>query len=333
MILKSEPYYGALANAIGINSAIVLSKIHHWCEYNAKTNRVYVEGYYWTSRTIEEMLEKDFNEVFSLRTLKTIINNLTKDGLIVVGKGKGFNNHGRSNRCYRVDYLELKNKTGLEFEGTLTKENIKNANSALLESEKFTPAIGKNDTPEVQNLHLESAKSAPLKCKTYTFESAKSAPCNKRINKNIKNNNKSSAKLSNDINNISGLDLFDKWCKDKDIKEPSLYDSGTARVLAYIKQFYKDEKPVTLRDKEITYEALVERLQELDINHVEYVAYKLENDIDLSNVSSPRFYVLPILYNAVNEIDDYFEKVVNRDLYSNVNDDEFDYSLEWLENE
>ena len=72
-----------LANAIGLNRAIVLNQINYWIE---KSNHVF-EGKKWIYNSFESW--HDQFQFWSLNTVKRIFKSLEKDGLIKTIRGKG----------------------------------------------------------------------------------------------------------------------------------------------------------------------------------------------------------------------------------------------------
>ncbi len=68
-----------LANAIGLNRAIVLNQINYWIE---KSNHVF-EGKKWIYNSFESW--HDQFQFWSLNTVKRIFKSLEKDGLVISG--------------------------------------------------------------------------------------------------------------------------------------------------------------------------------------------------------------------------------------------------------
>ena len=92
-----------LATLIGLNEAIVLQQVHYWLEINRKTNSNYKDGYYWAYNTYEQWQEQF--PFWSKRTIRRIINNLEKMGLLI---SASYNKLGIDRtKWYRIDYKKL----------------------------------------------------------------------------------------------------------------------------------------------------------------------------------------------------------------------------------
>jgi hypothetical protein len=94
----------SLANAIGLNEAIILQQIHYWSEINRKKNNNLKDDHFWTYNTL-----KEWNEQFPFwgeRTVDRALKRLEKLKLIVTG------NYNKlpidRTKWYRIDYKALK---------------------------------------------------------------------------------------------------------------------------------------------------------------------------------------------------------------------------------
>lgn len=93
----------SLAQAIGLNEAIILQQVHYWAEINKKVNRNLKDGHYWTFNTYAEW-QKQF-PFFSARTIQRTMLDLEKAGYLISGK---YNKLGIDRtKWYRVDYKKL----------------------------------------------------------------------------------------------------------------------------------------------------------------------------------------------------------------------------------
>lgn len=72
-----------VAQLVGLNAAVLLENIAHWCEHNAANNTNLHDGHYWTYNST-----KAFNELFpyiTVNALRTAIKKLKDNGLILTG--------------------------------------------------------------------------------------------------------------------------------------------------------------------------------------------------------------------------------------------------------
>lgn len=72
-----------VAQMVGVNAAVLLENIAHWCEHNQANRTNFHDGRYWTYNSI-----KAFNELFpylSTSAIRTALDKLKETGLIVVG--------------------------------------------------------------------------------------------------------------------------------------------------------------------------------------------------------------------------------------------------------
>nr|UVM99727.1 MAG: replication initiator protein A [Bacteriophage sp.] len=81
--MKKHIFDTDVAQLVGINAAVLLENIAHWCEHNAANNTNLHDGHYWTYNSI-----KAFSELFPYMTvnvLRTAIKKLKDNGLILAG--------------------------------------------------------------------------------------------------------------------------------------------------------------------------------------------------------------------------------------------------------
>ncbi|UVX34654.1 MAG: hypothetical protein [Namikivirus tsukuho] len=81
--MKKHIFDTDVAQLVGINAAVLLENISHWCEHNAANNANLHDGHYWTYNST-----KAFSELFPYMTvnvLRTAIKKLKNNGLILTG--------------------------------------------------------------------------------------------------------------------------------------------------------------------------------------------------------------------------------------------------------
>lgn len=81
--MKKHVFDVEVAQMVGVNAAILLENIAHWCEHNRANGANYHDGRYWTYNSM-----KAFEELFPYlkpNAIRTAINKLREAGLIVVG--------------------------------------------------------------------------------------------------------------------------------------------------------------------------------------------------------------------------------------------------------
>lgn len=111
-----------LAAITGLNEAIILQQLHYWLEINSRDKRNCRDGFYWTYNTYEKW-QKQF-PFWSVRTIRRIISNLEKQGLVVAG------NYNRlkidRTKWYRLNYekLESLSNSPLGQNGHMEQANL-----------------------------------------------------------------------------------------------------------------------------------------------------------------------------------------------------------------
>lgn len=134
-----------LAQAIGLNEAIVLQQVHYWCLHNKNAGNNFRDGYYWVYNSYREW-QKQF-PWWSERTIKSIISRLETKGLLVSGNY----NKLRMDRTkwYRIDYEAL----------NAIISNISLGNSCTMDSARITQAIP--ETNQMQNNGRKEKGNSP----------------------------------------------------------------------------------------------------------------------------------------------------------------------------
>ena len=93
-----------LAEAIGLNEAIILQQVHYWVRENTEHGRNYHDGRYWTYNSYTKWQETTFRW-WTKRTIQRIFLSLEKLELVLVGN---FNRLGIDRtKWYTVNYDEL----------------------------------------------------------------------------------------------------------------------------------------------------------------------------------------------------------------------------------
>lgn len=273
-------------------AATVLQQVHYWVENNKKNQKyeAYVNGYWWSYRSIKEWHEKDFNH-WTYSLVRSLFKTLRDEELLIalpLSKDKS----DRTN-WYRINYEKLEK----------LYENFKKEKETHLSEQ--TNAFAKNQQiRSVENKQMDVSENS----KCYQKK-------NKRLNKE---NNISYHSSSNNIIYSESEQEDDERLTDKNIKDVSSRKK-------YNTQYFKDSFGYTRVDKNsqnevdkwisyavdvclkipsemvrigklnVTAGELRDRLLELRHEHINYVLSKLNPDIKISN---HRNYILFILYNV-----------------------------------
>lgn len=81
--MKKHIFDTDVAQLVGLNAAVLLENIAHWCEHNAANNTNLHDGHYWTYNST-----KAFSELFPYMTvnvIRTALKKLKDNGLILTG--------------------------------------------------------------------------------------------------------------------------------------------------------------------------------------------------------------------------------------------------------
>jgi hypothetical protein len=126
----------------GLGKAIVVNQINYWLELNEKSNKNFVDGYYWTHNSYEKWVKEDF-PYWSVDTVKRIFLSLEKIGVLV---SANYNKWSMDKtKWYRIDYDELQKIIDIV-------QNQKEKQVAPIESEMRT-LVGATCTNRRGNLH------------------------------------------------------------------------------------------------------------------------------------------------------------------------------------
>lgn len=133
-----------LAESIGLNEAIVLQQIHYWLNKSDK----YIDGRKWVYNTYEGW-QKQFS-FWSLSTVKRVLNNLRKQGLLLTGN---YNKAGFDKTVwYTIDY------------DLLNRMNQRLGQNDLTSGSNWTDGAGQNDltnTIDYTETTTETTKDIP----------------------------------------------------------------------------------------------------------------------------------------------------------------------------
>ena len=283
MILKS----------IGADTAAtVLQQVHYWVENNKKNQKykAYVDGYWWSYRSIREWQELDF-PYWSYNKVRGIFKLLRDEGLLIALTLA--ENKSDQRKWYRINYKKLEK---------LYKDFKKEKEDHLLNS---TNGFAKNE-------QMGFAKNEQM-------DLPKMSKCNKENNKRLnKENNISSHSSNNNI--IYSEQMFGN--DERVIEEDKESINSRKR---YNTQYFKDSfgysrvsknKQVEL-DKWIKYAVdiclmpsdtklhigkqtitagvVAERLAELRYEHIDYIFTRLSQ---VSYPTNHKNYMLAVLFNA-----------------------------------
>lgn len=93
-----------LAEAIGLNNAIVLQQVHYWLENSkkGKNTQKYKHGRYWVYNSYPEWQKTNF-PFWSAATIKRIFLSLEEEGYLVSGQFEG----NKRRKWYTIDYSKL----------------------------------------------------------------------------------------------------------------------------------------------------------------------------------------------------------------------------------
>lgn len=273
-------------------AATVLQQVHYWVENNKKNQKyeAYVNGYWWSYRSIKEWHEKDFNH-WTYSLVRSLFKTLRDEELLIalpLSKDKS----DRTN-WYRINYEKLEK----------LYENFKKEKETHLSEQ--TNAFAKNQQiRSVENKQMDVSENS----KCYQKK-------NKRLNKE---NNISYHSSSNNIIYSESEQEDDERLIEEDKKNISSrkkYNTQYFRDSFGYNRVSKDKQEEV--DKWITYAVdiclkvpsekirigmlnitageLRDRLSELRYEHINNVLSKLNPAIKVSN---HRNYILFILYNA-----------------------------------
>jgi len=143
-----------LAEAIGLNEAIVLQQIHYWIIMNKEAGRNFEEGRYWTYNSINQW-EKQF-PFWSKSTIRRTITSLEGQGLIVTA------NYNKlkidRTKWYSIDYEKLNEVLG-EAKNPETPPRCQNEQMELVKMNKPLPETSEPETNKKNKVKGSSPKN------------------------------------------------------------------------------------------------------------------------------------------------------------------------------
>ena len=273
-------------------AATVLQQVHYWVENNKKNQKyeAYVNGYWWSYRSIREWHEKDFSH-WSYPTVRNLFKSLRDKGLLIafpLSKDKS----DRTN-WYRINYEKVEK----------LYENFKKEKEDHLL--KQTNAFAKNQ-------QIRSVKNEQM-------DLLENSKCNKENNKRLNKENNISSHQSNNniiyseqmIGNDERLIEDDK----RDISPRKKYNTqyfrdsfGYSRVSknkqVELDKWIKYAVDICLMPPDaklhvgkqgVTAGDVVKRLAELRYEHIDYIFTRLSQ---VSYPTNHKNYMLAVLYNA-----------------------------------
>ena len=273
-------------------AATVLQQVHYWVENNKKNHKyeAYVNGYWWSYRSIREWHEKDFSH-WTYALVRSLFKSLRDEGLLIalpLSKDKS----DRTN-WYRINYEKLEK----------LYENFQNEKEYHLL--KQTNGFAKKQ-------QMESVKNQQM-------DLLESSKCNKENNKRLnKENNISSHQSNNNIIYSEQIVENDERLIEEDKKSVSsrkkcntqyFRDSfGYSRV-SKNKQVELDKwikyavdiclmlpnTKLHIGKQAVTAGDVAKRLGELRYEHIDYIFARLSQ---VSYPTNHKNYMLAVLFNA-----------------------------------
>lgn len=278
-----------LAKDLGLNKALVLSRIYYYQKLNQSQNKNFKDGSYWVYQSVEKFREKDF-PFWSIRTIKELLKE-----------------------------LELYNYiSSVNLFSEFSRVKSYSVNQSVIEK-YFSNTVSDNqgyiDSKKVQNQHLS-------KCKNVTFDDEKSALLKKRIIKKdkLKNNNIYTKVHIVHPNNIyKGMDfgrtidyknIFEKFKKNTKLAVTHFNNEYYTTILETVEDYLKKGRRLKVDGYYYSVDEVAERLLKLDSTHLEYVIDVLHRNKGINN---PGAYTMTCLFNALVRKTIYVSAQVNRD--------------------
>ncbi len=147
----------SLAVAIGLNEALVLQQFHYWLQRSQHEH----DGRKWIYNTFE-VWQQQF-PFWSLRTIKTVIGNLEKTGLVLTGN---YNAHSWDRtKWYSIDYdkiRELELSTPVSPAAPSTVQDLHDASGNLRPMHQADPARSSSPETTAETTDREQQQDAEL---------------------------------------------------------------------------------------------------------------------------------------------------------------------------
>lgn len=103
-----------LVLSFGLKPSIVLQQIHYWLNVNARENKNYRDGRYWTYNTIDQWWKDEFHILGSKPTVRRAFKTLEKAGVLLSGNYN--KNKFDHTKWYSIDYNQLESVIGSSLE-------------------------------------------------------------------------------------------------------------------------------------------------------------------------------------------------------------------------
>lgn len=139
-----------IAVKYGVNAAILLQNIYWWCRKNKANGKNYHDGRYWTYNS-----RRAFAELFpylSERQIKTAIDKLIEDGLVVTG-------------CYNKDPRDRSLWYAVTDKGTWILQNVNSDLAEMsdrnVENVRPLPDIKPDIKPDINIIYADDEKEDP----------------------------------------------------------------------------------------------------------------------------------------------------------------------------
>ena len=255
-------------------AATVLQQVHYWVENNKKNQKyeAYVNGYWWSYRSIKEWHEKDFSH-WSYPTVRNLFKSLREEGLLIalpLSKDKS----DRTN-WYRINYENLTNA----FDKNQQMGCAKNEPMDVLKNSKCYQKKNKRLNKE-NNISYHSSSNNII------YSESEQEDDERLTDKNIKN---VSSRKKYNTQYFKDSFGYNRVSKDKQ-EEVDKWITYAVDICLKI-----PSEEIRIGMLNITAGELRDRLLELRHEHINYVLSKLNPDIKISN---HRNYMLFILFNA-----------------------------------
>lgn len=272
-----------LIKEIGLNHAYVLDKIFGWIMTNARTNRNFRNGEFWTFSTIEVICKRDC-PFLNKGTLARILKTLEKKGLLVVNRF----NKKKNNRTkwYSINFellqklCEKTTNIAEDYFSLCTKKTLSNAT--------------KRENGYTQNVQVDVDK----KCNS-----------EKNINKNINKSIKTTTRVIRPLEGDELLEsmkkrLFYDWLLDT-------YKTSTDLVKSIFniigETMSNKAQEIKIGENIFPVSLIKKRLNMLDVSHIQYI---IDTYNATKTIYNTRSFVLNLLFNATTEIDNFYKRQV-----------------------
>lgn len=137
-----------IAEKYGVNAAIFLRDIYHWCETNRNNEENFHEGRWWTYQTINGLCRR--HTYWTKNQMEHIIRTCRDNGAILIG-------HFSDNQFDRTSWYALSDEAMALFEGTDSISEI-----SEIECNKTSPSLRKNQKCYKDKYKTEDKTNNPI---------------------------------------------------------------------------------------------------------------------------------------------------------------------------